>query len=95
MGSFDSTVIGDFDETFDSIALVQCPNRQSFLDVIASEEYQAARGRRSQAKIRPHTRSFSRGPYGSPRESLVLSWRLESGMSATRGDAGRLSSGVG
>ncbi len=42
MGSFDSTVIGDFDETFDSIALVQYPNRQAFLDMIGSEEYQAA-----------------------------------------------------
>ncbi len=42
MGTFDSTVIGDFDESFDSIALIQYPNRKAFLDMIASEEYQAA-----------------------------------------------------
>ena len=42
MGSFDSTVIGDFDETFDMIALVQYPNRKAFLDMVVSEEYQAA-----------------------------------------------------
>jgi uncharacterized protein (DUF1330 family) len=41
MGTFDSTVIGDFDETFDAIALVQYPSRKAFLDMAMSEEYQA------------------------------------------------------
>lgn len=42
MGSFDSTVIGDFDAVFDTIALIQYPSRQAFLDMMTSEEYQAA-----------------------------------------------------
>ncbi len=42
MGSYDSTVIGDFDETFDQIALIEYPNRKAFLDMVSSAEYQAA-----------------------------------------------------
>jgi uncharacterized protein (DUF1330 family) len=41
MGAFDSTVIGDFDETFDAIALVQYPSRKAFVEMAMSEEYQA------------------------------------------------------
>ncbi len=41
MGSYDSTVIGDFEESFDAIALVQYPSRKAFFEMVASEEYQA------------------------------------------------------
>lgn len=41
MGSYDSTVIGDFEESFDAIVLVQYPSRKAFFEMVASEEYQA------------------------------------------------------
>lgn len=48
-GSADSVVIGDADgDRWDTVVLVQYPSRQVFLDMVASEEYQAIAGRRSQ-----------------------------------------------
>ena len=51
-GSADSVVIGDRDaDRWDTVVLVQYPSRQAFLDMVASEEYQAIAGRRSQALV--------------------------------------------
>lgn len=50
-GSARSTVIGPPSETWDAVVLVEYPSRRAFLEMIASPEYQAIAGRRSDALI--------------------------------------------
>jgi uncharacterized protein (DUF1330 family) len=48
-GSPESVVIGDGADLWDAVVLVEYPSRQAFLDMIASAEYQAIAGRRTEA----------------------------------------------
>ena len=42
MGSADQVLIGDADESWDSVALVQYPSRKDFLEMVSTPEYEQA-----------------------------------------------------
>ena len=42
MGRVDQTLIGDIDEAWDSVALVEYPSRKAFIEMVTTPEYEQA-----------------------------------------------------